>query len=50
MKNIVALKYQPPILEKIIIVGDQFARCISGWSAAAPRLFIYFGERICNIV
>jgi hypothetical protein len=51
MKNIVALNYRPPILEQIIVIGDQFiTRYMDDWRAAAPRLFLYFGERVCNIV
>lgn len=51
MKNIVALVYQPPILEQIIVVRDEFiARYITGLTAAAPKLMVFFGERICNFV
>jgi hypothetical protein len=51
MKNIVALAYTLPILEKIIVVRDDcIARYITGWTAAAPKLMVFFGERICNFV
>jgi hypothetical protein len=51
MKNIVALVYRPPILEQIIIVRDEFiARYVTGLTAAAPKLMLFFGERVCNFV
>jgi hypothetical protein len=51
MKNIVALVYTQPTLQQIIIIRDQFvARCVTTWGAAAPKLMLFFDERICTYV
>ena len=51
MKNIVALVYTQPTLQDIIIIRDQFvARCVTTWGAAAPKLMLFFDERICTYV
>ena len=51
MKNIVALVYTPPILQQIVVIGDQFiARCVKTWGAAAPKLKLYYSDPICTFV
>jgi len=52
MKNIVPLAFTwPPVLEQVIIVGDGVKNiCFAACRAAAPKLLLYFGERICNFV
>lgn len=41
----------PPILEEIIVIRDAFlTKWVSGCRAAAPKLVISFGERLCTLV
>jgi len=52
MKNIVPLSFVlPHVLQRVVIVGetvDKFCRLV--YRAAAPRLVLRFGERICTAV
>jgi hypothetical protein len=52
MKNIVPLSFVwPHVLQRVVIVGetvDKFCRLV--YRAAAPRLILRFGERICTAV
>ena len=41
----------PPVLEEIIVIRDAFLTSwVSGARAAAPKLIISFGERLCTLV
>jgi len=57
MKNIVPLSFTAPIpfvpILKEVVVDHKialFPTIASAFRAAAPKLMIYFGERLCNFV
>ena len=52
MNKIVPLTFTwPPVLERIIIIGDGISRLyFSTYRASAPMLLLSFGEQVCNIV
>jgi hypothetical protein len=58
MKNVVPLQFSvvpytepPPVLNDIVVINvPLFNSCVSVSRAAAPKLVIYTGERICTIV
>lgn len=63
MKNVVPLRFDAPasfvtpnpVLQEVVVdnkipLFPAFPAFISVCRAAAPKILIYFGERICNIV
>jgi hypothetical protein len=58
MKNVVPLPFSPvpqvrapePLKEVLIVNIPLFTSSVSISRAAAPKLNVYLGERICNIV
>jgi len=63
MKNVVPLRFDAPasfvtpspVLQEVVVDNKipffpAFPAFISVCRAAAPKILIYFGERICNIV
>lgn len=51
MKNIVPLVFKPTVLDKIIVVSDSiFMSYMSYCRATAPKLVVYYNERLCNFV